>query len=139
LRNLRQNKGILIERSLFMPQNAQQILNQISQIARQLEQQEAMNAQMLQGQEMSTQQQQQMANLEQTAAQKLGQIQQLLQQYQQLGQSQQSFQSSTGARNGQISSSQSIIQPGFAGTDAEEVRRQNQQSTQNQSGGNAFR
>jgi hypothetical protein len=121
-----------------MTQNSQQILNQISQIAGQLEQQEALNAQKLQGQEMSAQQQQQMANLEQSAAQKLGQIQQLIQQYQQVNQSQQSFQASTGAVNGQFTSSQSIMQPGFAGTNAEEVRRQNQQSAQNQSGGNTF-
>lgn len=57
--------------------------------------------------------------------QQLGQIQQLIDQYQQLSSSGQSFQSSTGA-SGQFTSGQSPFQPGFAGTNAEEVRQQNQ-------------
>lgn len=122
-----------------MTQNAQQILNQITQIASQLEQQETLNAQKLQGQELNGEQQQQMATLEEIAAQKLQQIQQLLQQHQQLDQAQQSFEASTEASNGQVTSAQSVFQAGFAGTDAEEVRKQNQQSAQNQfGGGNTF-
>nr|WP_198044711.1 hypothetical protein [Lysinibacillus timonensis] len=121
-----------------MNENAQQILNQISQIAGQLEQQEALNAQKLQGQELDVQQQQQMAMLEQTAAQKLAQIQQLIQQYEQLNASQQGFQTSSVTTNGQSTGTQSIFQPGFAGTDAEEVRQLNQQSEQNMNGGNTF-
>ncbi len=118
-----------------MNQNAQQILNQISQIARQLEQQEAMNAQKLQGPELGAQQQQQMALLEQTAAQKLAQIQQLIQQYQQFNQSQQGFEAHSGTMNGQFTGTQSVFQPGFAGTNAEEVKQLNQQSEQNMNGG----
>ncbi|MCU9612708.1 hypothetical protein OEV98_03900 [Caldibacillus lycopersici] len=120
-----------------MAKNAQQILNQITQLAGQLQQQESVNAQTLQGQELSAQQQQQMAQLEDTAAQKLQQIQQLLQQYQQQSQSQQGFQSS--AASNQMTGTQSVFQPGFAGTNAEEVRQQNQQSAQNANdGGNTF-
>ncbi len=119
-----------------MNQTAQQILSQISQIAGQLAQQESLNAKKLQGQELGVQEQQQMAMLEQTAAQKLAQIQQMIQQYQQLNQSQQGFQ--TGATNGQVTDGQSIFQPGFAGTDVEEVRQLNQQSQQNMNGGNTF-
>ncbi len=100
-----------------MEQNKQQqVLNQINQIAKQLEEQEAQNAQKLQqGQQFGAQQQ--MANLEQNAAQQLSKVQNLVQQ----SQTEQSYTASTGA-------SQSVFQPGFAGTDAEEVKQQNQQS-----------
>lgn len=120
-----------------MTKKSEQILNEISQIAGQLEQQESLNAQKLQqSQDMSSQQQQQLANLEQTAAQKLGQIQQLSQQNQQTNQAGQSFQSQAGANNNQLPGAQSVFQPGFAGTNAQEVKKQNQQSAQNQNGGN---
>lgn len=122
-----------------MTQNSQDILNQIKQIAGQLEQQEALNAEQLQqGNEMSAEQQQQMANIEQTAAQKLGQIQQLIQQYEQMNQTVQNFQSQQGEANNQYTNSQDIYQPGFAGTNAEEVKQQNQQSSQKQNGRNTL-
>lgn len=122
-----------------MTQNGQEILKQISQLARELEQIEASNAVKLQqGTEMSTEEQQKFAVMEQSAAQQLGQIQQLIDQYQQLSSSGQSFQSSTGSSNAQFTSAQSPFQPGFAGTNAEEVRQQNQQSAQNKNSGNSF-
>mgnify|MGYP006992874859 FL=1 len=60
---------------------------------------------------------------EQNAVQ-LQQIQQLIQQYQQLNNTQ-GFQSFTGTGSGQTTGIQSVLQPGFAGTDAEKVRQKN--------------
>lgn len=136
IKYIRKNKDILKKGGGNMQQNAQQILSQITSIARQLEQQEAQNAQMLRGQELTTQQQQQMGNLEQRAAEQLHQMQVLIQQYQQLNQ--QGFQSTTSSATGGVSGSGTVFSPGFAGTNAEEVRQQNQQSAQNQNGGNRF-
>ncbi|WP_077212213.1 hypothetical protein [Bacillus dakarensis] len=53
---------------------------------------------------------------------------------QQMGQGVNNFQQSVGGM-GQFTSSQEVFQPGFAGTDAQQVRQQNAQSSQD---GNGF-